>query len=389
MPRRPSAAALALCTGAALAVPALRGRRARRAPQSAGGRVPGAARAVLRRADVRRHRPRRRRAAGRHAAHRPPAVQRARRHHALLRARGARRPATGAFVENYQGQTYIWTSDDDGETWQFRPRTVAPEGVPASGFSDPEVAIDSDGTVYFSEINLANVAVSSSADDGGTYALENFFGAVLTDRQWQEADRPGELYFVANAFGGGTGVPPNVGTGHYISKSTDGGKTFTTGIPDVEGGSRPRRHPRRQAHRHALRGALRRRRAVDGGVPQRPRAATSSRRTPTRSPRASTCWRTGRPSTSTPPATCTSPGTRAARGARDAGVYLATLARRRPHLVARRSASTTAATRRSGRGWRSATTGRVGHRLARGRRRAARQRRGDARRPRLADARRR
>ena len=91
--------------------------------------------------------------------------------------------------------------------------------------------------MYFSEINLANVAMSSSSDNGETWNLENFFGAVLTDRQWMEADRPGEYYFVANAFGGGTGIPPNVGTGHYISKTTDGGKTFTTGVPDTEGGS--------------------------------------------------------------------------------------------------------------------------------------------------------
>ncbi len=149
----------------------------------------------------------------------------------------AANPGSNAFVENYTGQTYIWTSDDNGETWQFRPRTVAPDGVPASGFSDPEVAIDSDGNVYYSEINLANVAVSSSADNGSTYTLENYFGAVMTDRQWMEADRPGELYFVANAFGGGTGTPPDPSLGHYISKSTDGGKTFTTNVPDREGGA--------------------------------------------------------------------------------------------------------------------------------------------------------
>ncbi|MEO6205871.1 MAG: sialidase family protein [Mycobacteriales bacterium] len=145
-------------------------------------------------------------------------------------------PGTEAFAENYEGQTYIWTSDDNGKSWQFRPRLIAPNGAPASGFSDPEVAIDSAGTVYFSEINLANVAVSSSKDQGSSFNLENFFGAVLTDRQWMEADRPGELYFVANAFGGGTGAPPDPGTGAYISKSTDGGKTFTRNVPSTKGG---------------------------------------------------------------------------------------------------------------------------------------------------------
>lgn len=143
---------------------------------------------------------------------------------------------TAAFAEGYTNQTYVWTSDDNGGSWQFRPRFLPPDNLPATGFSDPEVAIDSAGDVYFSEINLANVAVSRSADDSATYQLQNFFGAILTDRQWMEADRPGELYFVANAFGGGTGTVPEPGLGHYISKSTDGGATFTTNVPDVEGG---------------------------------------------------------------------------------------------------------------------------------------------------------
>ena len=145
---------------------------------------------------------------------------------------------TGAFAENYTGQTYIWTSDDNGKTWIFRPRTIAPQGAPASGFSDPEFAMDSAGGLYFSEINLANVAVSSSLEDhGSTWNLQNFTGAVLTDRQWMEADRKGELYFVANGQPGGTGIPPGVESGHYISKSTDGGQTFTPSVPDTTGGS--------------------------------------------------------------------------------------------------------------------------------------------------------
>lgn len=147
-------------------------------------------------------------------------------------------PGTLAFGENYTGQTYIWTSDDNGKTWTFRPRVIAPDGAPASGFSDPEFAMDSAGGLYFSEINLANIAVSSSREDrGSSWNLENFAGAVLTDRQWMEADRPGELYFVANAFGGGTGIPPSPGTGAYITKSTDGGKTFATNVPSIKGGN--------------------------------------------------------------------------------------------------------------------------------------------------------
>ena len=72
-------------------------------------------------------------------------------------------------------------------------------------------------------------------DKGSTWSLQNFGGAILTDRQWMEADRKDELYFVANGQPCGTGT--GVVDGHYISKSTDGGKTFTNSIPDSVGGS--------------------------------------------------------------------------------------------------------------------------------------------------------
>lgn len=238
MSRRPTASLVALCTGAALAVPALIGGSSAVAapPPSAPAACPAPAALSFEEptyVDTTR-------AGGEPLVATLPDGRLLYSAHAGTThffAPEAPGEATPAFVENYTGQTYIWTSDDNGKTWTFRPRTIAPDGVPASGFSDPEVAIDSDGNVYFSEINLANIAVSSSQDNGETWTLENFAGAVMTDRQWMEADRPGELYFVANAFGGGTGTPPDPSLGHYISKSTDGGKTFTTNVPDNEGGA--------------------------------------------------------------------------------------------------------------------------------------------------------
>ena len=109
-------------------------------------------------------------------------------------------------MENYTGQTYVWTSDDNGATWTFRPRLLPAADLLASGFSDPEIAIDSTGQVFFSEINLVNVAVSKSTNQGSNWTLQNFGGALLTDRQWMEADRKDELYFVANGQPGGTGT---------------------------------------------------------------------------------------------------------------------------------------------------------------------------------------
>ena len=234
MTRRPVAAALALSTAAALAVPALAGAPASAAPATAGKACPTPPKLSFAEptyVDTTR-------AGGEPLVFTDPSGRLMYSSHAgttHFYTPEATGEGTGAFVENYQGQTYIWTSDDQGKTWTFRPRLAPPSGVANSGFSDPEFAFDSAGNLYFSEINLANIAVSSSADKGSTWTLENVAGAILTDRQWMEADREGELYFVANAFGGGTGVPPGNNLGHFISKSTDGGKTFTTGVADPGG----------------------------------------------------------------------------------------------------------------------------------------------------------
>ena len=141
-----------------------------------------------------------------------------------------------AFFQHYTGQTYIWVSDDNGATWQFVPRTLPPDGVPMSGFSDPEIAIDAAGNVYESEINLVNVAISKSTDSSHSYTLQNFFAQTMTDRQWTEADRENEVYIVGNAFAGGTFPTDPVGNlGHHLYKSKDGGRTFSPGVSDPGG----------------------------------------------------------------------------------------------------------------------------------------------------------
>ena len=142
---------------------------------------------------------------------------------------------TAAFLRNYEGQTYYYFSGDNGKTWEFverRPNTENQEaGLPNSGFSDPEFAIDTAGQVYVSEINLANIAFSKSTDGGRTYTLQSLTGLTLSDRQWMEADQKDVLYLVANTFGGGSGSadPVTGDLAHKMFKSTDGGKTFTAG----------------------------------------------------------------------------------------------------------------------------------------------------------------
>jgi hypothetical protein len=149
---------------------------------------------------------------------------------------------TAAFLRNYEGQTYQYFSGNGGKDWEFVERLPNQEnqeaGLPNSGFSDPEFAIDKAGQVYISEINLANVAFSKSTDGGRSYTLQSVLGLTLSDRQWMEADQRDVLYLTANTFGGGSGSGDPV-TGdlqHKFFKSTDGGKTFTAGEVANPGG---------------------------------------------------------------------------------------------------------------------------------------------------------
>lgn len=145
-------------------------------------------------------------------------------------------PDSSAFVEHYNGQTYYWWSDDLGQTWHYSDRTLPPNGVPGSGFSDPELAVDEAGQVYISEINLANVAVSKSTDSGRTYALQNLLGQTMEDREWMAADQENVLYMTGDLFAGGTFPNDPAGNvGHHLFKSTDGGQTFAPGVEDPGG----------------------------------------------------------------------------------------------------------------------------------------------------------
>jgi hypothetical protein len=146
-------------------------------------------------------------------------------------------PDTDAFVKNYQGQTYQYFSNDNGKTWEFVPRTPINNpgtlaGLPASGFSDPEFAIDAAGQIYISEINLANIAVSKSTDGGRSYELVNLAAFVGTDRQWMAADAKDVLYMTGNGTGSGGTFPsdPAGHSGHFMAKSTDGGFTWSKAI---------------------------------------------------------------------------------------------------------------------------------------------------------------
>lgn len=141
-----------------------------------------------------------------------------------------------AFYEKYRGQVHAYFSDDHGATWHFVDRTIPPEGIPGSGFSDPDFAIDAAGNVYLSEINLVNVAMSRSNTSGHSYQLRNFFAETITDRQWSAAGPTDYVFLVGNADEGGTFPTDPVGNnGHLIYRSTDGGQTFSEAVEDPGG----------------------------------------------------------------------------------------------------------------------------------------------------------
>jgi hypothetical protein len=133
-------------------------------------------------------------------------------------------PGLVDWASQYANQSYVWRSSDHGRTWK-RIDTI--EGLGAhtktsTGFSDPDFAMDEAGTIYGTEIDLANVSVYWSTDDGRSFPGGNPI-AGSGDRPWLGALGPGEVFLVINA-------------PEQLLRSTDGGMTFvqvpTNFVPD-------------------------------------------------------------------------------------------------------------------------------------------------------------
>jgi hypothetical protein len=128
------------------------------------------------------------------------------------------------YYSGYTNQTYVWRSGDHGKNWK-RIEAIAGIGahtIASSGFSDPDFAMDDAGTIYGTEINLVNVSVYSSTDDGRSFPNGNPL-AASGDRPWLGALEPGEVFLIIN-------------TPEQLLRSTDGGATFsqlqTNFVPD-------------------------------------------------------------------------------------------------------------------------------------------------------------
>jgi hypothetical protein len=132
-------------------------------------------------------------------------------------------PGAGDFAGSYYNQTLNWRSTDGGKTWSYIGLAGAPAGphsATSTGFSDPDLTMDAGGRIYNTEIDLANVSVYSSPDDGQSWPTANPI-AASGDRPWLTGAEAEEVFLYVNS--------PK-----QLWRSTDGGLTFnlvTTSFP--------------------------------------------------------------------------------------------------------------------------------------------------------------
>jgi hypothetical protein len=125
-------------------------------------------------------------------------------------------PGAADFLVGYSNETLNWRSTDGGKTWSYVGMPVVnagPHSASSTGFSDPDYAIDASGRIYNTEIDLANVSVFSSGDDGQTYSRGNP-EVTSGDRPWLTGGGENEVYLYVN-------------TGQQIFRSGDGGITWS------------------------------------------------------------------------------------------------------------------------------------------------------------------
>ena len=108
---------------------------------------------------------------------------------------------SGDFLNGYTNQTLNWRSIDGGMSWRFvgtGGTELGPHSPTSSGFSDPDLTMDAAGNLYNTEINLANVAVFASPDDGKSWPIANPV-ASSGDRPWVTGAGEDEVYLYVNA----------------------------------------------------------------------------------------------------------------------------------------------------------------------------------------------
>ena len=124
-------------------------------------------------------------------------------------------PGIGDFAVGYWNQTLNWRSTNGGKTWKYVGlfgAPVGPHSATSTGFSDPDLTMDAGGKIYNVEIDLANVAVFGSPDDGQSWPTANPI-AASGDRPWVTGAQKDEVFLYVN-------LPKQ------LWRSTNGGLTF-------------------------------------------------------------------------------------------------------------------------------------------------------------------
>lgn len=83
-------------------------------------------------------------------------------------------------------QSFVWSSRDSGNTYQFTPGNVSGKPSTCVGGGDTDLLVDPGGELYFSDLQaLTNISQSASADGGATWST-NCAGApnAPVDRMW-------------------------------------------------------------------------------------------------------------------------------------------------------------------------------------------------------------
>jgi hypothetical protein len=128
---------------------------------------------------------------------------------------------SGGFITGYHNQVNIWTSSDNGKTWNLVPFGSATDPF-ATGFSDPDLTQDANDNIYNTGIDLANDALFSSQDGGKTW-LTGTLQCHEGDRPWLAGGGKNEVFLSTDT----------EESGHVVFQSTDAGASCSSSsIPD-------------------------------------------------------------------------------------------------------------------------------------------------------------
>lgn len=122
--------------------------------------------------------------------------------------------APAGLLSNLPGSaSYVWRSDNGGTSFVLTP-AGARANLPGGGDSD--IAIDSAGRLFMTDLWLGSATVSESDDKANTWTANPLQGVVVQDRQWVATTGGGTVYHVTH----------QIPTGLIVSKSVTGGATF-------------------------------------------------------------------------------------------------------------------------------------------------------------------